>query len=258
MNGKVYKIYFSPTHNTKKLINKVGNTIKNNLDKNELDINLTFPEGRGKKYILNKNDILLYGFPVYAGRMPVLLERELGNLQGENTLAIIIATYGNREYDDAILEAYNILSGKGFNVIAVGAFIGEHSYTKKVATNRPDEKDIDKAISFGEKVCSKIQNKELTSVKVKGSLPYKERRLMPFKPKTNDDCINCGKCINVCPMNIVDKDDPKIVEEGCILCCACIKICPVNAKYINDEPIKNIVSMLESKCIKRKEIEIFI
>lgn len=258
MSGKIYSIYFSPTHNTEKVIKVITNKIKSKLIKDEEYINLTFQESREEQRILDEDDILVYGFPVYAGRMPILLEEELNNLQGNDTLAVIIATYGNREYDDSLLEAYNILSERGFKVIAVGAFVGEHSYTKKVASGRPDNKDLEETMTFGEKISNKILEGKIGDIHIKGNIPYKERKPMLFKPKTKDTCTNCGLCIEVCPMEVINKDNPNKVENGCILCCACIRTCPSNAKYIDADPINNIIDMLERKCLKRKDIEFFI
>lgn len=258
MCKKIYKVCFSPTGNTEKIVNIVGKVMESELDKKSVEVNITIKAKREEGYVLEEEDILIYGFPVYGGRVPLLLEKEMGNLKGNNTPAIIVCTYGNRAYEDALLEAYNILTSRGFNIVGAGAFLGEHSYTEKVGSNRPDEEDIRKAVDFGEAVCEKIKSGNLESINVKGNTPYKERRSMPYSPKTNDKCTNCGICIDVCPVEVIDKEHPGNVRNGCILCCACIKICPIGAKYIDAEPVKNIVEMLESKCLNRKEIEIFI
>lgn len=47
----------------------------------------------------------------------------------------------------------------------------------------------------------------------------------------HDKCINCKKCIKVCPMNVDMLDDSRKRKNGteCILCCECTKVCPKNA-----------------------------
>ncbi len=44
-------------------------------------------------------------------------------------------------------------------------------------------------------------------------------------------CISCGKCKNVCPMNVNMTDNTRKRKNGteCILCMECTKICPNNA-----------------------------
>ncbi len=55
-------------------------------------------------------------------------------------MAIAIVLYGNRNYDDALIELKDILELDGFKVVAGAAFIGEHSFSNNLAKNRPDEK----------------------------------------------------------------------------------------------------------------------
>ena len=50
-------------------------------------------------------------------------------------------TYGNRDYEDALVELYDLALSLGLTPFAAGAFIGEHSYSTPempVAEGRPD------------------------------------------------------------------------------------------------------------------------
>lgn len=49
-------------------------------------------------------------------------------------------------------------------------------------------------------------------------------------------CIQCSKCINVCPMNVFQKKDAilPIHGENCIQCQLCAKNCPTNSLYIKE------------------------
>ena len=50
-------------------------------------------------------------------------------LQAHNTPAVCVVVYGNRAYDDALLELKDILTERGCRPIAGAAFIGEHSFS---------------------------------------------------------------------------------------------------------------------------------
>jgi hypothetical protein len=42
--------------------------------------------------------------PVYKGRAPVFLTDYFSRVKGNNTAVVFIVVYGNRDYDDALLE----------------------------------------------------------------------------------------------------------------------------------------------------------
>ena len=50
----------------------------------------------------------------------------------------------------------------------------------------------------------------------------------------NDECINCGACEPICPVNsISEKNDLRVIDAGtCIDCGACVDSCPVNAIHL--------------------------
>ena len=83
--------------------------------------------------IFFRKDIVIVGVPVYAGRVPNVLLKYLNTMSGNGALAIAVVLYGNRNYDDALLELKDILEANGFKVIAGGAFIGEHAFSKTLA-----------------------------------------------------------------------------------------------------------------------------
>lgn len=257
---KVSLVYFSPTGNTKKTVQSIAKGI-GCIDTIEYDI--TKLEEREKKYTFTKDDIVILGAPVYAGRIPKLYKELFNGLSAQNTLAILVVTYGNRDYDDALLELKNICKEKGFIPVAAGAFIGEHTYSSLIATNRPDQSDIDQMISFGEKIKVKLQANESfdKDLEVKGNFPYRKGAASSsIVPDTNDSCTSCMICVTKCPTQAISNEDPKEINTSkCIRCFACVKNCHVNAKDIRLEAFKDMIKSLEVACSKiRKEPEIFL
>lgn len=251
-------LYFSATDNTKKILKAIAEKI----DKNFIEYNITLPENRGQKLIFGEEDFVLVGVPVYSGRIPKFLVPALNEVKGNGARALCIVTYGNREYEDALLELHNLCEDNGFRVIAAGAFLGEHSYTDKLATNRPDAKDLQIAAAFGIQVKEKIECGTTGKLKVRGNNPYveKPKKNSYFAPITSDDCVACGLCERHCPMGAISKDNyKKIDEEKCIHCCSCIKKCPVLAKSFIQEEFINLKNRLETNFAEPiKMPEIFI
>ena len=251
---KYTSIYFSPTGTSEKIIK----TITNEIFEEGMDFDLTLPKSREKQISIDPESILIIGVPVYSGRIPVIIETYLKNLNVGNQEIILVALYGNRAYEDALLEMKDIFKEKNCNVIAAGAFIGQHSITGNVASNRPDEKDIMMAKSFAAKLKENIGKN--ISVEVSGKRPHRERKSPnSIGPSTNDNCNQCKLCAENCPVGAISIDDCKIVDAMmCINCFRCVKECKREAKYF-DERLDNIIEMLETNCTAvRLEPEIFV
>lgn len=260
MIKSVHMLYFSPTGGTKKIVKAVGKTLGYPLQEHDM----TLPVNRTEGLELAEDELLLVGVPVYAGRVPELAANYLQRVRGNFSKVVFIVVYGNRAYEDALLELKHILEGNGFKGIAAGAFIGEHSYTKEVGTARPDEEDLQRANQFGIEVknlLTPLKNSSLiVDLSVNGKQPYREKMpLPPMAPETRLNCTKCGLCAKVCPAGAIDKKDfSQIDGTKCIRCFACIKACPVSAKVFRHEFIQKMTQTLIQNCSAvRKEPELF-
>ncbi len=252
-------MYFSPTGTSEKITKAIAQGLSPSGAQTADMIDLTKPENRIRNFEFSQKDRLVLGYPVYGGRVPAILQGVFQKIKGHNTPIILAAVYGNRAYEDALIEAHDLFSQNGFLPVGAGAFIGEHSYSEKVAKGRPDAEDVQKAKEFGQRISEKLSIGDTEPVTVSGNRPYKDPMPdMPFRPKTKETCTNCGICAAKCPMEVISKTDPKVTAPGCILCSACIKGCPEQAKYLDAEPILKVKAMLESKCLDRKEPELFL
>ncbi len=240
---KYTSIYFSPTATTKKVVN----VIEKEIFSGGISYDVTLPEDRKKTCEIDSNSVLIIGAPVYAGRIPELFEKYLKALQVKNHKVILVGLYGNRAYEDALLEMKDIFESKKCVVIAAGAFIGEHSCSRNVAYLRPDENDLELIKEFSNKAIHNLNRS--TSVFISGNYPYRERKPSnPVGPTTNESCTQCKLCSKMCPVNAILVSDCKIVDESqCIHCYRCVRECPEEAKYF-DERMDTLVNWLEEKC----------
>ena len=259
VRNSIYNVYFSPTKATQKIAYEVADAIAADRDLTSIAINLTKPKSRPVRAGGQENDVFLFAFPVYSGRVPAVLMDCIDQFEGDGAKAVVVGVYGNRHYDDALLEAADLLAERGFKVIAAGAFIGEHSMAPRVGAGRPDAAALAVAAPFGHDVAALIEQGATETPAIKGNRPYRDG--MPdtgARPATTDACTKCGICVKLCPMGIIDADDPAKVADGCLQCNACVKGCPQGAKRFEGEQAAAIVAMLEGNCMERKEPELFL
>lgn len=256
----IHTLYFSPTGATQKIVKEIGRGMGYAI----CEHNVTLPSDRTEALELKEEELLLVAVPVYSGRVPEVVTEYLQKIKGSHTKAVYVVVYGNRAYEDALLELKNILEDKGFSGIAGGAFVGEHSYTSLVGEARPDEEDLERAFNFGtevKKLLSQLKNSSLiVDLSVNGKQPYREKMaLPPMAPETLETCTQCGVCAKVCPTGAIDPLDFSLTDgTKCIRCFACVKNCPVKAKVFNHEFITKITQTLIQNCSAvRKEPEVF-
>lgn len=92
-------IYFSATGTTRKVVETIGNTISDINNRRNLLL-----QPYKEETVVPSENVAVVAMPVYNGRLPVICSESLTHLKGKNTPAIAVVVYGNREYDDALLE----------------------------------------------------------------------------------------------------------------------------------------------------------
>jgi ferredoxin len=262
---QVKLIYFSPTGTTQKVLESIAEGIA---VEDVEHINLTLPQSARQIIPPLSDELVIIGAPVYGGRLSVDAIKRFKQLKANNTLAILIVLYGNREFEDALLELKNLTLELGFYPIAGGAFIGEHSYATEevpIANGRPDRLDLQQAIGFGVKVNDKVTALQLSDahidLEIPGRFPYKAdgALAMAVCPATKEDsCTLCGICGSGCPTAAISINESVVTAiELCIRCCACIKNCPEGARVKVGDMWENIASWLNENCSTRKEPQTF-
>ncbi len=272
--SNVWAVYFSATDTTRKTVCRIADRLAKITGAERKEFDFTLPDARAKETCFGEEDLVVFGTPVIAGRVPNVLLKYLATVKGQNALAVPVVCYGNRNYDDALIELRDILEKDGFHTIAAGAFIGEHSFSRILAAGRPDEADFAKADDFAEKIAAKLEAMDslegISPIEVKG-VPYpyrgyyqpRDRQGNPVdirkvKPKTKDICDDCKICAKVCPLGSIDFDNVREFTGICMKCGACIKKCPKQAKYYDSESYLYHQHELEEGYTRRAEPEVFV
>lgn len=247
VNG-VHAIYFSPALSTKKIVKAVAEGISPHI------VTYDITQGVGKTVFLD-NSIVVIGVPAYYGRVPSLAKEHLSQFKANGTPAILVCVYGNREFEDTLLELQQICTESGFKVISAGAFVARHSIFTNVAEGRPDTADLEAAREFGKQ---SLKYRYTNNLHLPGNIPYRAIGAIPFVPTGGRQCDKCGVCVKACPTNAIADDTPKKTDKSkCISCGRCIELCPQKTRKYRSL-IYHIAKRKFTKAHNgRKEISLF-
>ena len=292
-NTAITVIFFSPTHTSKTIAETVAAGMararcgaEGNAEASAScsmlvrTIDLTLDRS-DEPIILTSGETVVLGAPVYAGRVAPEAVKRLKRIQvaaGASIPAVVTVTYGNRDYEDALVELYDLVLSLGLTPFAAGAFIGEHSYSTPgmpVAEGRPDSMDLADASIFGGECARKLESPgAFAPFHIKGNRPYKEparpstptaasqphsgTASTPAVPVSADGCPLCGECAAVCPTGaiVLDSGSMKVLTDSslCIRCCACVKACPAGMRTYSTP----FAAFLHEHCSARREPETFL
>ena len=270
---KIWAVYFSGTGTTRRTVERIAGGIASRLNLPAESVDFSRPAVRQETLGFGEKDLVVFGTPVYAGRVPnVLLPFLQERIVGGGALAVPVVLFGNRNYDDALIELRNILAADGMHPIAAGAFVGEHSFSRVLGADRPNAEDEALMDEFAARVAELAAGLDAAPVKpaaVRGQEPlrpyYTPRdragnpiNILKVKPKTDlSRCDGCGLCADLCPMGSIDPADVSAVRGICIKCCACVKGCPTGAKFFDDAGYLYHQHELEAQYARPAENEVF-
>ena len=112
-------------------------------------------------------------------------------MQGNGAKCVVMAVYGNREFEDTLVQMQDAAAQQGFQVIAGVAAVAQHSMLPQYATGRPDKGDESTLEKFSTQILEKLQAGDTTPPNMPGNRPYKKAG-GGLVPAASSACKNCG------------------------------------------------------------------
>lgn len=253
----ITRILFSPTGGTR----QVADAITKEWAMPESEIDLTDPKTDYDSLYLREDDLALLAVPSYGGRVPALAAGRLSKIHGNNARCVLVCVYGNRAYEDTLLELKDIAVKCGFRVIAAVAAIAEHSIMHQYAAGRPDDKDQQDLREFARKILEKTEKtpSDPSDLQIPGNTPYKKAGAAVLVPKADNRCVSCGLCAENCPAQAISRNDLKSADsQKCISCMRCVAKCPQSARRVNNAMVSTVALAIKKACSTRKENELYL
>lgn len=254
---KFVQIVFSPTGGTKKVVEIITEEWK----EPTAFVDLSDAGMEPSKIVINQEDIALVAVPSYGGRIPELVAERLMKIHGNQARCIIVCVYGNRAYEDTLVELQDIVEKCEFRIVAGISAVAEHSIMHQYATGRPDDEDAKELRGFARKIRDRLANEKTpqTVPEIPGNRPYKKSGGAGLVPKATKDCIRCGLCAKNCPAQAISRENLKTADSGkCISCMRCVVNCPKSARKVNGAMVSVVALAIKKACSERKGNELFI
>ncbi len=251
---KLYPIYFSPTGGTKQVAQIISQTW--NWESETID--LLPPGDNAYHFAFTPEDLCIVAVPSFGGRVPAIAAERLRQMQGGRAAAILVTVYGNRAFEDTLVELADILSDAGFSPVAAISAVAQHSIFPQFAQNRPDDTDQAELTCFAQQIRSSLErHTPLDAPPVPGNRPYKTYHTIPMNP-VGHNCSSCGICARECPVQAIPADQPdKVKKDLCISCMHCVSACPQHTRKLDKLLLTAAGLKMKSKCGGRKENQLF-
>lgn len=253
----VRSVIFSPCGGTL----KVARALTRGMPIGGREHNLTLPGQRQLPLSFGPEDLAVFSFPVYGGHVPAgVSEQVFQLLSGRQTPAVLVAVYGNREFEGAFLDLQKLAEGRGFRPVAAAAAVAEHSIAPLVAAHRPDHEDLAALENFGRQIYERLSAQadlESFFFEAPGAEPNRPPS-EPLRPEADPAlCTECGQCPPVCPVEAIPETAPMSTGPDCICCMACVKICPEEARALRDPRVPGLLNWLGEVAGERKNPQFF-
>ena len=234
-------LYFSGTGNTHYIAKQIKDSLQN--ENAKCSAVETLPPERIKNY-----DTLIFGFPIYACKMPEFLKQFTDKFPLTKSKRIVLFSTFAYTPCNAMKDATNYFEKRGFRVVfAKGVKMpgsdgllllkkGSHAAKKASQVNFKSIEQFVNDVKYAtySNSAEKAQSNFLFTpfgLVAKLFIPIEN----PLKRAmfADEKCIHCGICEKVCPTNNIKVTESEVLfGNECVLCLRCVSQCPVEAIQI--------------------------
>lgn len=243
----IYQICFSPTGGTRRVADLLFNAW--NVQPEPIDL----MKHVGPLFFSEK-DLCVIAVPVFGGRVPEAALRGLRVMKGNGIPTVLMVVYGNRAAEDALLELRDEARAAGFYCMAAIEAVAQHSLFPEFGQGRPDAQDEKEIAGFAMQILDALEKGKLSEPpNLPGHRPYKIYPGASLHPQAGSRCMLCGLCARECPVQAIERDDPRKPDKRkCIACMHCVSICPEEARHCRGLAASLARKKLAEACAGRK------
>jgi len=235
-------LYFTGTGNSK----FVADYLSEKLEDNVISLNNVIKNN--ENLICKSEKPYIIVAPIYAWRLPAVVEETIKKAQLNGCKSVYCIVTMGENSGNADKYICKIISDKGMNFTGyIGvAMQNNYLFMEKMPKPRDASKALKTIIPKLDKIAAAIKKNEclekddktafaalMSGVVNKG---FNKFMLKNQQLKADNDCISCGKCVQLCPVNNIEIADDKPTFKGnCCGCLACLHHCPKQAINVKNQ-----------------------
>ena len=179
--------HFSPTGSSERIANRLAASLSTRVEEFDLSAQTL------ARHSVSGKSLAIVAVPVYRGRVPARAVEAIRLISGNGAYCVSLVVYGNRAYEDALIELNDLLTERGFRVFSSAAFIAQHSIIEEIAAGRPDAQDFAVLNDFAASIHDAFFSERFNCPpEVPGNRPYIESPSQPLTPLATEACDACG------------------------------------------------------------------
>lgn len=224
--------YFSATGNSKHIATEIARS----LNDRAIPVDACLKNGKFN-FIAQPNEKIGFICPVYNLGLPVVIIDFIKklNLNIKDNYVFTIVTYGGFS-GGASKMIKNLLAEKGITVNGIYSVKMPDTWTPvyDISDKEKLNKINQKADKTKDKIIKKIKSNSNGNFDLR-RLPccdvfYKDYENMRRTEtlSVNNNCVGCGKCAELCPVDAIEirNGKPVWIKEKCAMCLGCLHRCP--------------------------------
>ena len=271
--GKALVLWYSQTGNT----NRCGRVLANTLAQSGIRVE-SFDLRDFQREKTGDFDLLVLGSPVFYYDIPAYVKdfiRSLPDLKGIPVASYV--TFGGPEgnQDNANYSILQLLSEQSGVPVAGKSFQSISSFPmgwskdkvdEKIwnARHLPDEKTFESVRDYARGILVQIKaNQSRVFVKkltLRESytffdLEWWTKILVKNHSLVRENCVECGACVEKCPVNAIDLASYTVDTDSCVLCFGCLNNCEYQAVHM-EYSRENLIGFQDF--LKQHHLEVYL
>ena len=197
---------------------------------------------------MGEYDFIIIGTPVFYYDTPLYVKEWIGSSPDLHAIPVAsFVTFGGPEGDqyNAASNILNLLSAKGGIPVGLDTFLNMGAFPLSWSAegvqkhkHLPDEDTFDQARNYARSLIERVQQEKIFKVDKKVTLRrlsttfdlrYWTKLSIKNHSIDKETCINCGTCVEKCPVKAIDLGAYSVNTDVCVLCFGCINNCPAQA-----------------------------